>query len=361
MKKALILTASFGGGHNRASNNIKEKLVKRGFEVEEIDLLKEISEKLDSLLVGGYLGIVTKTPEIYGLIYKGTNLTTHQNVFSKPILNILSSKILPILEEKKPNVVIGTHVFAIGVMEHIKQKEYYDVPFISVITDYVTHKMYFSDYVDYYIVASEFTKNKMIEDGIKKEKICAFGIPIDDSFKIRHYEKKDGFNILTVFGSLGIDDFSDYIMPILDIAKDVKLTMVCGRNEELKEKLEKKYSLFIDENRLEVLGYTNEIARLMEENQILVTKPGGLTVTEAIVKNIPLIIPFFIPGHEEENKNFIVEEEIGVYAEGVESVVKEIKKFYKNRRRVEYMALNMKEIAEGFSVDKIAELVEKII
>ncbi|EGV10341.1 hypothetical protein HMPREF9127_0329 [Parvimonas sp. oral taxon 393 str. F0440] len=98
----------------------------------------------------------------------------------------------------------------------------------------------------------------------------------------------------------------------------------------------------------------------MEENQLLITKPGGLTVTEAIIKNIPLIIPFFIPGHEEENKNFVVEEEIGVYADSINAVVKEIKKFYKNRRRVEYMSLNMKDIAEGFSVDKIAELVEKI-
>lgn len=99
----------------------------------------------------------------------------------------------------------------------------------------------------------------------------------------------------------------------------------------------------------------------MEEHQILITKPGGLTLTEAIIKNIPLIIPFYIPGHEEENRNFVVEEEIGVYANGVDAVVKEVTKFYKNRRRVEYMALNMKDIAEGFSVDKIADLVEKII
>ena len=85
--------------------------------------------------------------------------------------------------------------------------------------------------------------------------------------KERHFEKKDGFNILTIFGTLGMNDFSEYIMPILDISNDIKLTMVCGKNEELKEKLEKKYSLFVDENRLEILGYTNEIARLMEENQ----------------------------------------------------------------------------------------------
>ena len=202
------------------------------------------------------MGIVTKTPEIYGLIYKGTNLTQSQNVLSKPILNILSNKILPILEEKRPNVVIGTHVFAIGIMEHIKQKKYYNVPFISVITDYITHKMYFSDYVDYYIVASEFTKSRMIDDGIKQDRICAFGIPISDSFKERHYEKKDGFNILTIFGTLGMNDFSEYIMPILDIANDIKLTMVCGKNEELKEQmkginsaqLSRFYSLLEDRN-----------------------------------------------------------------------------------------------------------------
>ena len=89
------------------------------------------------------------------------------------------------------------------------------------------------------------------------------------------------------------------------------------KNERIKEKLEKKYSLFVNQNRLEFIGYTNEIAKLMEEHQILITKPGGLTLTEAIIKNIPLIIPFYIPGHEEENRNFVVEEEIGVYANGL--------------------------------------------
>lgn len=361
MKKALILTASFGGGHNKAANNVKEKLIKSGYIVEEMDLLKEISEKLDSVLVGGYLSIVSKTPEIYGLMYKGTNLTSSQNIFSKPILTLLSTRILPFIEEKKPDIIIGTHVFAIGIVEHIKEKKLYDVPFISIITDYVTHKMYFSDFVDYYIVASEFTREKMIEDGISGSRVFAYGIPIDDGFKEKKSSKKDGFNILTIFGALGMNDFSEYIIPILEISKDIKMTMICGKNEELKEKLQKKYSLFIDENRLEILGYTNEISKLMEENQILITKPGGLTLTEAIIKNIPMIIPFFIPGHEEENKNFVVEEEIGVYAENVEAVVKEVKKFYKNRRKVEYMSLNMEEIAKGFSVDKIVSLIEKAV
>ncbi len=360
MKKALILTASFGGGHNKAANNIKEKLIKRNFIVQEVDLLKEISEKLDNLLVGGYLNIVSKTPELYGLIYKGTNFST-QNIFSKPILNILSTKILPIIEDIKPDVIIGTHVFAIGMIEHIKNKNLYNCPFISIITDYVTHKMYFSDCVDYYIVASEFTKEKMIEDGIKKEKVFAYGIPIDDAFKVRKFSKKEGFNILTIFGTLGMNDFSEYIIPILDISKDIKMTMVCGKNEELKEKLLKKYALFVEEKRLDILGYTQNIAQLMEENQILITKPGGLSVTEAIIKNIPMIIPFFIPGHEQENKNFIVDQEIGVFAPDVESVVKEVKKFYRNRRKIEYMASNMKEIAKTFSIEKIIDLIENII
>ena len=359
MKKALILTASFGGGHNKAANNIKEKLIKRGFYVEEFDLLREISEKLDSLIVGSYLGMVSKTPELYGLIYKSTNISATQNIFSKPILNILSNKILPIFEEYKPDVVIGTHVFAIGIIEHIKAKKNFNVPFISIITDYITHKMYFSDYVDYYIVASEFTRNKMLKDGISPDRVYAFGIPIDDEFKKNEYSKKEGFNILTLFGALGLNDFSDYIIPILDISPDIKMTMICGKNEDLKEKLSKKYSLFVNENRLEVIGYTNEISKLMQENQILISKPGGLTVTEAIVKHIPLIIPFYIPGQEEENKTFVVEEEIGVYSDTIEGVVKEISKFYNNRRRIEYMASNMKEMAKGFSVEKIVDLIEQ--
>ena len=361
MKRALILTASFGGGHNKAADNVRNKLLEKDFEVDEVDLLKEISEKLDSLLVGGYLGIVSKTPELFGLIYKSTNISSSSNLFSKSMTTVFSTKILPLLEERRPDIIIGTHVFAIGIMEHLKAKKLYDVPFISIITDYITHKMYFSNSVDYYVVGSEFTKQLMVKDGIPSNRVCAFGIPIDDDFKKKNYPKKEGFNILTMFGSLGMDDFSDYIIPIFEIGDDVKMTIVCGKNEELREKLLKKYSLFVDQNKLQVLGFTREISKLMDENQILITKPGGLTITEAIVKNIPMLIPFYIPGHEEENKRFIVEEEIGVFADGVDAVVKEVSKFYKNPRKIEYMSLNMKEMADKFSVDKIVNLVENIL
>ena len=83
MKRALILTASFGGGHNKAADNVRNKLLEKDFEVDEVDLLKEISEKLDSLLVGGYLGIVSKTPELFGLIYKSTNISSSSNLFAQ--------------------------------------------------------------------------------------------------------------------------------------------------------------------------------------------------------------------------------------------------------------------------------------
>lgn len=363
MKKILILTASFGGGHNKAANNLMNKLKEHKHDVMVVDMLKETSEFMDSIFIDGYLKMINKTPDLYGLLYKTSNnfnpLST-PSFFTKPFNSFLSNKLIPTIEDFKPDIIIGTHIFAIGIIDYIKSKKIFDGKFISIITDFITHKMYFSNAVDFYIVASEFTKEKMVLNGIKKEKIFTYGIPIDDEFKNKKFDKKDGFNILTMFGALGMDDFSDYIIPILDISQDIKLTMVCGKNEELKEKLESKFSLFIEQKRLEIIGYTNEINRLMEEHQLLISKPGGLTVTEAIIKKIPLIIPFYIPGQEQENLEFIIEEEIGVYAENLEKTIKEITKFYKNRRKIEYMESNMKEIAKNFSTDNIIKLVENI-
>lgn len=362
MKKILILTASFGGGHNKAANNLKTKLLEEDYQVEIVDILKEISEKVDNVVIEGYLKIINKTPDLYGILYKTSNFNQNvtPSVFTKPFSVFLSNKLIPILEEIQPDIIIGTHVFAIGIVEYLKVKNLFDGKFISIITDFITHKMYFSQAVDYYIVASEFTKEKMCNQGIKKEKIFTYGIPIADEFKLKTHEKKEGFNILTMFGALGLDHFSDYIIPILDIAEDIKITMVCGKNEKLKEKLSQKYSLFVNQGRLEIIGFTSEISRLMEENQILISKPGGLTVTEAIIKNIPIIVPFFIPGQEEENLEFILEEEIGVFAEDLNGILKEIKKFYNNRRKIQYMSENMYELSKSFSVEKIINLINSI-
>lgn len=363
MKTVLILTASFGGGHNKAANNLKNKLLEENYNVEIVDVLKEISEKVDNIMIESYLTIINKTPDLYGLLYKTSNSFTqslNQSILTKPFSSFLSNKLIPIINELNPDIIIGTHVFAIRIVEYLKSKEIFNGKFISIITDFITHKMYFSNDVDYYIVASDFTKDKMISQGIKKDKILTYGIPIDEKFKEKVSEKKEGFNILTMFGALGMDDFSEYIMPLLDISEELKITMVCGKNEELKDKLSHKYSLFVNQGRLKIIGYTTEINKLMEEHQILITKPGGLTVTEAIIKNIPIVVPFFIPGQEQENLEFIIEEEIGVFAEDVNGIVKEVSKFYKNPRKIKYMAENMKEISKNFSVEKTINLIKNI-
>lgn len=363
MKTALILSASFGGGHNKAANNLKNKLMEENYKVEIVDVLKETSEKVDNLMIESYLAIINKTPDLYGVLYKTSNSFTqslNQSILTKPFSSFLSNKLIPIVEELQPDIIIGTHVFAIRIVEYLKSKEIFNGQFISIITDYITHKMYYSSAVDYYIVASEFTKDKMVAQGLKKDRILTYGIPIDDEFKVKVSKKREGFNILTMFGALGMDDFSDYIMPLLEIAEDVKMTMVCGKNEELKEKLSHKYSLFINQGRLEIIGYTTEINKLMEEHQIIITKPGGLTVTEAIIKNIPIVVPFFIPGQEQENLEFLIEEEIGVFAEDVDGIVKEVKKFYKNPRKIEYMSENMKELSNNFSVENIINLIKSL-
>ena len=343
-KKVLIMSASTGGGHNRAARAIKEELTNKSIngltiDCEIIDSLKIVNGTMDKLISRGYEKSAKYTPKAWGGVYKLTesNLISRNEFKDNPLTSIISRKLKKLVEIKKPDLIIGTHAFPMIALSTLKKHSqlhtdgetntfaegfhrYYEdlniPPLMTVLTDYTTHSAYIQNEIDYYIAGHEYVKELLIEDGIDEEKIKPYGIPVEKSFLTNRDRETvlselnldpNKFTVLLMGGSFGAGNIKETLDELVSIDRDFQIIVITGRNKSLKEKLEK--SLLSSETTIDknicVLGFTDKMNDLLSSIDILVSKPGGLTTTESLLKEVPMIIPYFIPGQEEENLDFL--------------------------------------------------------
>lgn len=343
-KKVLIMSASTGGGHNRAARAIKEELTNKSIDgvtidCEIIDSLKIVNRTMDKLISRGYEKSAKYTPKAWGGVYKltETSLVSKNEFKDNPLTSLISRKLRKLVQKEKPDLIIGTHPFPMIALSTLKKhaqmydsseanaftenlhKYYKDLnipPLMTVLTDYTTHSAYIQNEIDYYIAGHEYVKELLIEDGIDQDKIRSYGIPVEKSF-LSHRDRDivlselglnpDKFTVLLMGGSFGAGSIKDTLAELISIDRDFQIIVITGRNKSLKEKLEK--TLITDEHNIDkkiaVLGFTDKMNDLLASVDILVSKPGGLTTTESLLKEVPMIVPYFIPGQEEENLDFL--------------------------------------------------------
>ena len=343
-KKVLIMSASTGGGHNRAARAIKEELTNKSvngitIDCEIIDSLKIVNGTMDKLISRGYEKSAKYTPKAWGGVYKltETNLISRNEFKDNPLTSLVSRKLKKLIEIKKPDLIIGTHPFPMIALSTLKRNsisyannesntfteslhKYYEnlniPPLVTVLTDYTTHSAYIQNEIDYYIAGHEYVKELLIEDGIDSDKIKPYGIPVEKSF-LSHRDRAvvlselnldpNKFTVLLMGGSFGAGSIKDTLSELISIDRDFQIIVVAGRNKSLKDKLDKTIALNQDniDKKICVLGFTDKMNDLLASVDILVSKPGGLTTTESLLKEVPMIVPYIIPGQEEENLDFL--------------------------------------------------------
>lgn len=316
MGKILILSASTGGGHNRAAHALKETFEKENIQVDILDTLKFVNPTMDKIISKGYEKSAIYTPKAYGKLYKYSDLTIAKKELNKNlILEYMVRKLKKFFKQNAYDFIIGTHPFPLMAVSKLKEKNILNIPIMSILTDYTIHSTWVCKNIDYFITGDEFVKSLLIREGINKDNIYPFGIPVESKF-LETKDKKEVFDELGFFddkltvllmgGSFGAGNVLDEFDKLLDVDYDIQIIAVAGRNKSLKEKLEKAYENSFTDKKVLIYGFTKEINNLMNISDILVTKPGGLTTTEALLMEIPLIIPYFIPGQEGENLDFLL-------------------------------------------------------
>ncbi|MEG1003613.1 MGDG synthase family glycosyltransferase [Clostridium sp.] len=364
MKKVLIITTSTGQGHNQAANSLINVFEKDGYSCIKYDFLDNSSKFLTDAIVGGYEVSAMKFPGIYGFFYRLTNVRCI-NALSMTIFQLVKKRLKNLIDREKPDLIISTHPISVSIMNSLK-KHGLKIPYMVVTTDFKAHYTYIGKYVDAYITGSEYTKQSLIKKGIKEDIIFPYGIPIKESFferdeNIPHIKTNEYFNILLMSGSMGLEDISYVLDELLQNKNKLRITVVCGNNKSLKTDLTNRCSKEFKNKKLHILGFSNDIASFMEYSDIIISKPGGLTVTESIAKNLPLIIPFAIPGQEQENTEFLSKEGYAICINNISDINQTINSLIENPDKLNVMRNKLKTLASTYSISSIVKLADKLV
>ena len=393
IKKVLIMSASTGGGHNRAARAIKEELESRtidnmSIECEIVDSLKLVNNTMDKVISRGYEKSALYTPKAYGSVYRFSETTiASKNEFkTNPLTSLMARKFKHLLNESTPELIIGTHPFPMIALSTLKKnnnihslsrsESFYkstkvDIPpMISVLTDYTTHSTWIQNEIDYYIVGHEYVKELLVYEGVDSEKVKAFGIPVEKSF-LSHRDREtvltelglspEKLTVLLMGGSFGAGNIKETLEDLIAIDRDFQILVITGRNEHLKDKLSKMLDSTIHNKNICLLGYTNKMNDILASIDVLISKPGGLTTTEALLNDVPMIVPYFIPGQEEENLDFLTNCGAALRTTKKYSLPVLLKVLIDDPSRLDNLRKNIKSIRKFDSAVNISNLVVDIL
>lgn len=362
MKTILLLTASTGGGHNQAANALSEIYQEQGYQVETMDIFKDANERLDSFMVEGYAFLATKMPKTYGDLYWLANRKTVNKTFCDVIARKVWRSLHKKIQQTDPVLIVSTHPFAVEILAKLKRQTQLRCPYLAVVTDFIAHQTYLSPAVDGYIVGSEWTKRDLMKKGISVDRIHNYGIPTRKEFyqapKAQTHSKE--LKVLAMAGSLGLKEMAD-CLHVLMADTQASVTAVCGNNQILYSHLSQQFHQELETKRLILYGFTKNIRELMDTHDCIMTKPGGLTTTESILRQIPMIIPFMIPGQEAENTEFLVQEGMAIHVESPEALADQIHQLALYPHRLPLMRARMKATAKTYSPEALFALSEQLI
>ena len=364
-KKVLILSASTGGGHNRAARAVQEEVEKLGLECKIVDSLKFVSKMVDTVISKGYETSALYTPKAYGRMYRISDTKVIRKGMDKNLLlSFITRRLWKLIQQEQPDYIIGTHPFPVMAVSKLKEYGYTLLPLYSIVTDYTIHHAHIAKDVDAYIVADEYMQSLLQKEGVDKKKIYPYGIPIEKRFletikpddTRKEYNLKDKFTIMLIGGSFGAGNITEVLQDLLKIEEDIQIIIVCGRNSNLYAKVERYIQISNTTKDILLLGFTDRMNALMSVTSCIITKPGGLTSTECILKELPMIIPFFIPGQEKDNLDFLLNNGLAIRPTATFPLDVVVKTLYHYPEKLERIRLSMKSEKKSDSAEKIANL-----
>lgn len=323
--RVLILSCNTGGGHNAAGKAIKDKLIQRGHQAVMPDYLKLAGEKVSDVVGGAYVSVVQKTPKVFGGIYKiGMFVSTHFSSHKSPVYHAnkaMTKHLAQYLKDNDFDAIVMSHLYPAETLTHMKKSGIKVPATYAISTDYTCIPFWEETDCDYYFIPSEDLIDEYVERGVPKEKLIPYGIPVSPEFEknTSKYQAREELKIdknikmqLVIGGSMGAGNLISLTKEIATLLEsNEEVYVICGGNEKIKNNLHEKY---IKNNQVKIIGYTDKMPLYLKACDVVFTKPGGLTTTEATVCNVPLVHIKPIPGCETENCRFFCKRHMSVTA-----------------------------------------------
>lgn len=319
--KILILSCNTGEGHNSSARALKKAMDTQGIECDVQDTLALISADVSKNVSDVY--VYSTKSSLFEKAYRiGETVSSWENSVKSPVYvanKLYAKKLYDKLTEGGYDAVICVHLFPAEALTALRRKARLDIPSVFVMTDYTCIPFLPETELDRYVIAHEDLEEEFVEKGIPREKIVPLGIPVDEERYGTRLDRNDARALvcdefawkpspaesrwfLIMGGSMGFGNMGGLISTLLRrIQPEDRVICICGRNEVQKTSLLEEFG---DDGRFLATGFTDRVPELMDASDVLFSKPGGITGTEAVLKNIPLVHTSPIPGLETYNARF---------------------------------------------------------
>lgn len=361
--KIIITYASAGAGHLKAAEAI-------------YSYLKEHHKEVDVQIID----VLSKANVLFRLSYKYTYLLmvkhalllwhwgfriTHNRplrIFTREISSLTNrvntKDFAKFLIEEKADFIISTHFLPSKIAASLRMNRKINSKLVTVITDFGVHRFWIAKGTDIYVVASTFTKQQLISEGIAEESIKVIGIPLDAKFGLKYEKgsllkknnlKQNKFTVLITTGSFGIGPIEE----IVDLLhNNAQIIVICACNKRLFKRLkDKNYPSVL------TLGFVNNTQELMAVSDIIITKPGGLTISEALAMELVPVFIHPIPGQETENAKILERYGVSLCIERTEDVREVILDYKYHPEKLNKIREKIREIKKPFASQELYNVI----
>jgi processive 1,2-diacylglycerol beta-glucosyltransferase len=365
-KKVLLLYISILSGHHRAAMAIENALrhLSPETQVYSINAFHYTNPVLERIINRTYNGIIKRTPEVWEYLYDNPKVVKNTKSLKEMLHRYNSTKMKNLIEDFNPDVVACTQAFPCGMVADYKYTYNAQISLIGVLTDFYPHSYWLYESIDKYAVASDDAKERLLANGVSCSKVKVTGIPIDMRFSDTD-ERDIIFNrlgldklkrtVLVMGGSGGLGPIKKVVFSLSRISSDIQIIVVSGTNNKLYNYLKRRVKKF-KKNTL-LVGYADNVNDLMSISDIVITKPGGLTVSEALAKNTPIVIVNPIPGQESKNTEFLLKEGAAVKAANEQDAAILVENLCNTTFKLEDMKRNAERIAKPDSAIAVANMI----
>ncbi len=323
--KVLLLTLTAGQGHNSTSFALAKYLETQGLDCTVLDTYKYLSKLIGDIIDYGYTSMARHSPELHLLMYDkaekdSSNEKIRKTYLPYTIAEASKKKMQKYINLKKPDAIVCTHIFTAIIITQMRRDGILDreIPVLGIVTDFTLHPFWEDTVLDYYVVANELLLYAAQRKGISCDKLLPFGIPVKEKFSKdipisearNHLNLKDKTTMLLISSSVGFGNIPELLSDIDKVPMDFQTVIICGRNKRLSKKI--RDTIYSKE--VIVVDYVDNMELYMDAADVIITKPGGLTVSEVLAKRRTLIITDPIPGVENRNTYFLINNNLAVYA-----------------------------------------------
>ncbi len=317
MPRVLFLSAAVGVGHTAAANAVRDALVARdpSLETQTVDSYEYAASVFAKVVADGYIGMVKTVPQVYAYLYGRVERARNIPAARRFVNRYTAQNLRAFVERMQPDLVVCTHAFPCGVMSEYKRQFDPQLPVVGIVTDFVVHPFWIYPNVDAYAVATDEMRRRLIARGVPAERVVVSGIPVDVRFGAipadrealrRRLGLPPGRHIVLIMGGgVGIGPLDKMMRALARLDVPLAAAVIVGRNG----RLERRVVAAAERTPypLRVFGFVDNVFDYMHASDVLLSKPGGLTSSEALAARLPMVLVRPLPGPEERNTRYLVD------------------------------------------------------